>query len=99
MADAATRGGVHPRLLGLSRRSGSAYPVRPRVRRHGARSRALAVVETQALSVFVFAGSAQVSAAGLFAAGAAGLEIVLTTFLLNVRHVLYGALARPRARR
>ena len=40
--------------------------------------------------MLVFAGSAQVSAAGLFAAGAAGLEIVLTTFLLNVRHVLYG---------
>ena len=30
------------------------------------------------------------SAVGLVASGAAGLEIVLTTFLLNVRHVLYG---------
>ncbi len=50
----------------------------------------LSVLETQALSVFVFAGSAQVSAAGLFGTGATGLEIVLTTFLLNVRHVLYG---------
>jgi len=55
-----------------------------------ARGAGLSLVETQALSVFVFAGSAQVSAAGLFARGAAGLEIVLTTFLLNVRHVLYG---------
>ncbi|HZP72126.1 MAG TPA: AzlC family ABC transporter permease [Gaiellaceae bacterium] len=50
----------------------------------------LSLAETQALSVLVFAGSAQVSAAGLFARGAGGLEIVLTTFLLNVRHVLYG---------
>jgi branched chain amino acid efflux pump len=55
-----------------------------------ARDTGLSLVETQALSLFVFAGSAQVSAVGLFARGAGGLEIVLTTFLLNVRHVLYG---------
>lgn len=55
-----------------------------------ARSAGLSLVETQALSLLVFAGSAQVSAVGLFARGAGGLEIVLTTFLLNVRHVLYG---------
>jgi 4-azaleucine resistance transporter AzlC len=55
-----------------------------------AREAGLSLVETQALSIFVFAGSAQVSAVGLFARGAGGLEIVLTTFLLNVRHVLYG---------
>jgi 4-azaleucine resistance transporter AzlC len=55
-----------------------------------ARDGGLSFVETQALSVLVFAGSAQVSAAGLFGRGAGGLEIVLTTFLLNVRHVLYG---------
>lgn len=55
-----------------------------------AREAGLSVLETQALSALVFAGSAQVSAVGLFGRGAAGLEIVLTTFLLNVRHVLYG---------
>ena len=55
-----------------------------------AREAGLSLVETQALSVFVFAGSAQVSAVGLFGRGAGGLEIVITTFLLNVRHVLYG---------
>jgi 4-azaleucine resistance transporter AzlC len=55
-----------------------------------ARGAGLSLLETQALSVLVFAGSAQVSAVGLFARGAGGLEIVLTTFLLNVRHVLYG---------
>jgi 4-azaleucine resistance transporter AzlC len=55
-----------------------------------ARNAGLSLVETQALSLLVFAGSAQVSAVGLFARGAGGLEIVLTTFLLNVRHVLYG---------
>ena len=67
-----------------------------------ARDAGLSLVETQALSVLVFAGSAQVSAVGLFARGAGGLEVVLTTFLLNVRHVLYGvSLARrvPMTRR
>lgn len=55
-----------------------------------ARDAGLSVLETQSLSVLVFAGSAQVSAVGLFGAGAAGLEIVLTTFMLNIRHLLYG---------
>ncbi len=60
-----------------------------------ARNAGLSLVQTQALSLLVFAGSAQVSATGLFARGAGGLEIVLTTFLLNVRHLLYGmSLAR-----
>jgi 4-azaleucine resistance transporter AzlC len=55
-----------------------------------ARDAGLSVVETQALSLLVFAGSAQISAVGLIAVGSGGLSIVLTTFLLNVRHVLYG---------
>jgi 4-azaleucine resistance transporter AzlC len=55
-----------------------------------ARNAGLSIVETQALSLLVFAGSAQVSAVGLFSRGVGALEIVLTTFLLNVRHVLYG---------
>jgi len=55
-----------------------------------ARDAGLSLLETQSLSVLVFAGSAQVSAVGLFATGAAAAEIVMTTFLLNVRHVLYG---------
>jgi predicted branched-subunit amino acid permease len=55
-----------------------------------ARDAGLSLLETQSLSVFVFSGAAQVSAAGLFAAGAAGITIVLTTFLHNIRHVLYG---------
>ncbi|MFN0154322.1 MAG: AzlC family ABC transporter permease [Gaiella sp.] len=55
-----------------------------------AREAGLSLVETQALSLLVFAGSAQFSAAALFGRGAGGPEIVLTTLLLNVRHVLYG---------
>jgi predicted branched-subunit amino acid permease len=60
-----------------------------------ARASGLGILETQALSVFVFAGASQFSAAPLLGAGANGLAIVLTTFLLNVRHLLYGvAIAR-----
>lgn len=60
-----------------------------------ARASGLGVLETQALSVFVFAGASQFSAAPLLGAGANGLAIILTTFLLNVRHLLYGvAVAR-----
>lgn len=55
-----------------------------------ARAAGLSWIEVQALSALVFAGSAQFSAAGLFGRGAGGPEIVFTTFLLNVRHVLYG---------
>ncbi|MFC3834685.1 MULTISPECIES: AzlC family ABC transporter permease [Deinococcus] len=55
-----------------------------------ARGAGLGVWETQLMSLTVFAGASQFAAAGLFAAGAAGLGIVLTTFLLNARHVLYG---------
>ncbi len=60
-----------------------------------ARASGLSVVETQALSTLVFAGASQFSAAPMFAAGAGGWAIILTTFLLNVRHLLYGiAVAR-----
>jgi 4-azaleucine resistance transporter AzlC len=55
-----------------------------------ARGAGLSLVETQALSLLVFAGSSQVSAVGLFARGASGVGIVFTTLLLNVRHLLYG---------
>jgi 4-azaleucine resistance transporter AzlC len=55
-----------------------------------ARGAGLSLVETQALSLLVFAGSSQVSAVGLFARGAGGAGIVFTTLLLNVRHLLYG---------
>ena len=67
-----------------------------------ARSAGLSVVDTQLMSVVVFAGGAQFSAAGLFLAGASGLAIVATTFLINARHLLYSltlgqrlALSRP----
>ena len=55
-----------------------------------ARAAGLSVVDTQLMSLLVFAGGAQFSAAGLIAAGAGPWTLVATTFLINVRHVLYG---------
>lgn len=54
-----------------------------------ARSANLSVLETQLMSLIVFSGSAQFSAAGLFLIGTSGLAIVATTFVINVRHLLY----------
>ncbi len=54
-----------------------------------ARSAGLSIFETQLMSLIVFAGSSQFSAAGLFLTGAAPITIILTTFIINVRHFLY----------
>jgi branched chain amino acid efflux pump len=47
------------------------------------------------MSLFVFAGSAQFIGAGLFSQGATIGVIVLTTFVVNLRHALYGASLAP----
>lgn len=46
--------------------------------------------ETIALSLFVFAGSAQLAFIRLAGDGAGWLSILLTVLVLNARHVLYG---------
>ena len=48
-----------------------------------------------AMSAIVFAGSSQFIAAGLVAGGAPLLIIVLTTFVVNLRHALYSASLAP----
>ncbi|MEO8608780.1 MAG: AzlC family ABC transporter permease [Chloroflexota bacterium] len=50
---------------------------------------------TMGLSLFVFAGSAQLIGAQLVAGGAALWVIVFTTFVVNLRHVLYSATLSP----
>ena len=52
-----------------------------------------------AMSSIVFAGSAQFIAAGLFGAGAPGPVLVLTTLIVNLRHMLYSASVAPYLRR
>lgn len=48
-----------------------------------------------AMSSIVFAGSAQFVGAQLIATGTPGVVIVLTTFIVNLRHMLYGASVAP----
>ena len=58
-------------------------------------SAGLSVAATLGMSLFVFAGSSQFVAAGLVAQGAGILVIVLTTFVVNLRHALYSASLGP----
>ncbi|MBC8162532.1 MAG: AzlC family ABC transporter permease [Roseiflexaceae bacterium] len=51
--------------------------------------------QTLAMSLFVFAGASQFTAAGLFAAGVAPWTIILTTAIINARHLLLGASLAP----
>jgi len=50
------------------------------------------------MSMIVFAGSSQFIAAQLFATGTPGVVIVLTTFVVNLRHMLYSASLAPYVR-
>ncbi|MEL6854562.1 MAG: AzlC family ABC transporter permease [Cyanobacteria bacterium J06607_13] len=50
---------------------------------------------TMAMSAFVFAGSSQFIAAGLIAANTGWLLIGLTTFVVNLRHLLYAVSLLP----
>lgn len=56
---------------------------------------ALSPVAAIAMSAFVFAGSAQFIALGLVAERVGLLLIILTTFIVNLRHALYSASLAP----
>lgn len=55
----------------------------------------LSAAAAAAMSAFVFAGSSQFIAAGLVGSGAGILIIVLTTFVVNLRHSLYSVTLAP----
>lgn len=55
----------------------------------------LSLPATIAMSLIVFAGSSQFIAAGLVSQGAGVLIIILTTFIVNLRHGLYGVSLGP----
>lgn len=59
----------------------------------------LSAAQTLAMSLLVFAGAAQFTAAGLFAAGVAPVTIVVTTAIVNARHMLLAASLAPYVRR
>ena len=51
--------------------------------------------QAQAMSSIIFAGSAQFIAAQLFKDGTTALVIVITVFVVNLRHALYSASCAP----
>jgi 4-azaleucine resistance transporter AzlC len=55
----------------------------------------LSPAAAQAMSSIVFAGSAQFVGAQLFKVSAPGLVMVLTAFVVNLRHMLYSASVAP----
>jgi 4-azaleucine resistance transporter AzlC len=59
----------------------------------------LTPVEAQAMSCIVFAGSAQFVIAQLVGVGTPALVIVLTVFIINIRHALYSASLAPFVKR
>ncbi|MBN1642607.1 MAG: AzlC family ABC transporter permease [Anaerolineae bacterium] len=64
-----------------------------------ARESGLSAQDTVLMSLVVYAGAAQFIAAGLFAAGVSPLSIVVTTFIVNIRHTLLSASLAPHLRR
>ena len=63
-----------------------------------ARNAGFSPIEAVASSVLVFAGASQFAAAGYVAAGLPWAPIVVLTFFLNARHLLYSASMAPRLR-
>jgi 4-azaleucine resistance transporter AzlC len=63
-----------------------------------ARQAGLDPLPAMALSVLVFAGSAQFIGVGMIGAGAGGLAVVATTLVVNLRHLLFGAAVAPALR-
>ena len=60
-----------------------------------ARLAGLSLLETQAMSLFVFAGASQFTAVTLLLGGAGPLSIVLATLVVNLRHSLLAASIAP----
>lgn len=56
-----------------------------------AKSTEISLFHTVFMSFFVFAGAAQYMSLGMIAEGIGAAEIVLTTFIVNIRHLLMSA--------
>ncbi|NJN15029.1 MAG: AzlC family ABC transporter permease [Oscillochloris sp.] len=58
-------------------------------------SAGLTPAQTAAMSLFVFAGASQFTAVGMIAAGSGPFAVVLTTLIVNARHLLLTASLLP----
>jgi 4-azaleucine resistance transporter AzlC len=59
----------------------------------------LSTFSTLLMSLLVYAGSSQLIAVGLFAAGTSAWSIIVTTFVVNLRHLLMSAAVSPYLKR
>src|SRR5262245_44143156 len=55
-----------------------------------AREAGFSLAEIQAMSMLIYAGSAQLAIVNLVSSGAGFISMVLTALVLNLRHILYG---------
>jgi 4-azaleucine resistance transporter AzlC len=55
----------------------------------------ISTLNTLLMSLLVYAGSSQLIAVGLFASGVPALSVILTTFVVNMRHILLSAALSP----
>lgn len=55
------------------------------------KSTGLSIFETTMMSLLVFAGAAQYISLNLLALGTGGIAIIITTFIVNIRHLLMSA--------
>lgn len=55
----------------------------------------LSILNTVLMSVLVYAGSSQLIAVAMFAAGASPMSIIVATFIVNLRHLLMSAALTP----
>jgi 4-azaleucine resistance transporter AzlC len=64
-----------------------------------AQTAGMTVPEVLLMSLILYAGSAQFVAVGLISSGAPASAIILTIFLVNVRHLLYSTALSPHVRK
>lgn len=60
-----------------------------------ARQKGLSLLEAQSMSLFVFAGASQLIALDLWSPDLDMFSLIVTTFIVNLRHVLMGAALSP----
>jgi 4-azaleucine resistance transporter AzlC len=62
-----------------------------------AKAAGLSLFETVGMSIIVFAGASQYIALSMIAAASGAAELILTTFIMNIRHLLMSASLKERA--
>ncbi|MFD0048793.1 AzlC family ABC transporter permease [Actinomycetes bacterium NPDC127524] len=93
MGEALLQGGPSSFRQGMKAGAGIAIGYAPIALTYGllAKTTGLSMEETILMSLIVFAGASQYIALNLLAIGTGAIEIILTTFIVNIRHFLLAA--------